>query len=215
MLFLTKSTAKTIRKINIQRLGAGTLLGGRELPKDLSSMTVAGGRVVSRPMNGAIEGMLAVLDDPRAEQADAAVSGIVERYYAQGPDALRPYKLRFRKMLSDRDHGVRRVAAWALARTGDLDVVPRLIDAMVVPNEEEEVVAAIRMGLELLSRKIKGPGPPSPSTPDERIAAARQWREWYQAIRPLDLEGQDEDAGVAGGANPPAPASAPARSAPK
>ena len=65
MLFLTKSTAKTIRKINIQRLGAGTLLGGRELPKDLSSMTVAGGRVVSRPMNGAIEGMLAVLDDPR------------------------------------------------------------------------------------------------------------------------------------------------------
>jgi len=215
MLFLTKSTAKTIRKINIQRLGAGTLLGGRELPKDLTSMTVAGGRVVSRPMNGAIEGMLAVLDDPRAEQADAAVSGIVERYYSLGPDALRPYKIRFRKMLSDRDHGVRRVAAWALARTGDLDVVPLLIDAMLVTNEEEEVVAAIRMGLELLSRKIKGPGPPSPSTPEERIAAARKWREWYQAIRPLDLEGQDEDAGVAGAANPPAPAGAPAGSAPK
>ena len=163
-------------------------------------MTVAGGRVVTRPMNGAIEGMLAVLEDPRAEQADAAVAGIVERYYAQGPDALRPHKLRFRKMLSDRDHGIRRVAAWALAQTGDLDVVPLLIDAMVVPNEEEDVVTAIRMGLELLSRKIKGPGPPSPSTPDERIAAARQWREWYQAIRPLDLEGQDEDAGIAGGA---------------
>ena len=43
-------------------------------------MTVAGGRVVSRPMNGAIEGMLAVLEDPRAEQADAAVAGLVERY---------------------------------------------------------------------------------------------------------------------------------------
>jgi hypothetical protein len=212
MLFLTKSTAKTIRKINIQRLGAGTLLGGRELPKDLTSMTVAGGRVVSRPMNGAIEGMLAVLDDPRAEQADAAVSGIVERYYTQGPDALRPYKIRFRKMLADRDHGIRRVAAWALARTGDIDAVPLLIDAMIAPNEEEEVVAAIRMGLELLSRKIKGFGPPSPSSPDERIAAARMWREWYQAIRPLDLEGQDEDAGIA---NPPAPAGAPAESAPK
>jgi hypothetical protein len=215
MLFLTKSTAKTIRKINIQRLGAGTLLGGRELPKDLTSMTVAGGRVVSRPMNGAIEGMLAILDDPRAEQADAAVSGIVERYYSQGPDALRPYKIRFRKMLSDRDHGVRRVAAWALARTGDVDVVPLLIDAMVVPNEDEEVVAAIRMGLELLSRKIKGPGPPSPSTPEERVAAARKWREWYQAIRPLDLEGQDDDGGVAGGASPPAPTAAPAGSEPK
>ena len=178
-------------------------------------MTVAGGRVVSRPMNGAIEGMLAVLDDPRAEQADAAVSGIVERYYAQGPEALRPHKIRFRKMLADRDHGIRRVAAWALARTGDLDVVPPLIDAMVVPNEEEEVVAAIRMGLELLSRKIKGLGPPSPSIPDERIAAARKWREWYQAIRPLDLEGQDEDSGAAGGANPPATAGASTGSTPK
>jgi hypothetical protein len=117
--------------------------------------------------------------------------------------------------LADRDHGIRRVAAWALARTGDLDVVPPLIDAMVVPNEEEEVVAAIRMGLELLSRKIKGLGPPSPSTPDERIAAARKWREWYQAIRPLDLEGQDEDAGAAGGASPPATAGSPTGSTPK
>ena len=48
-------------------------------------MTVAGGRVVSRPMNGAIEGMLAVLEDPRAEQADAAVAGLVDRYYREGP----------------------------------------------------------------------------------------------------------------------------------
>ena len=45
ILFLTKSTAKTIRRITISpKLGAGTLLGGRELPKDLTSMTVAGGR---------------------------------------------------------------------------------------------------------------------------------------------------------------------------
>ena len=124
MLFLTKSTAKTLRRIQIQRLGAGTLLGGRGLPKDLTSMTVAGGRVVSRPMNGAIEGMLAVLEDPRAEQADAAVAGLVDRYYREGPDVLRPYKPRFRKMLADRDPGVRRVAAWALAHTGDMDVVP-------------------------------------------------------------------------------------------
>ena len=200
ILFLTKSTAKTIRRITIRpQLGAGTLLGGRELPKDLTSMTVAGGRVVSRPMNGAIEGMLAVLEDPRAEQADAAVAGLVERYYEEGPAALRPFKVRFRKMLSDRDPGVRRVAAWALAHTGDLDVVPPLIDALVTPNEDEEVIAADRLGLKLLSRKINGMGPPSPSIADERMAAAQQWRDWYQAIRPLDLEGQDEDAAAADG----------------
>ena len=106
ILFLTKSTAKTIQQDHDQaKLGAGTLLGGRELPKDLTSMTVAGGRVVSRPMNGAIEGMLAVLEDPRAEQADAAVAGWSSAITYEGPGVLRPFKVRFRKMLSDRDVG--------------------------------------------------------------------------------------------------------------
>jgi hypothetical protein len=187
MLFLTKSTAKTLRRIQIQRLGAGTLLGGRGLPKDLTSMTVAGGRVVSRPMNGAIEGMLAVLEDPRAEQADAAVAGMVERYYREGPGALRPYKARFRKMLADRDLGVRRVAAWALAHTGDMDIVPALIETLMDPDEE--VVDTVRLGLQTISRKIDGLGPPRGATPEQRKEAVARWQDWYSAIKPLD---QDE-----------------------
>jgi hypothetical protein len=206
VLFLVKSTAKTIHKINIRKLGAGTLLGGRELPKDLSSLTVAGGRVVSRPMNGAIEGMLAVLEDPRAEAADAAVAGMVDRYYKEGPAALRPFKVRFRKMLTDKDVGVRGVAAWALAHTGDLDVIPRLIDVLVTPNEDEEVVGSARMGLMLLSRKVEGYGPPSPSTAEQRKAAAQKWREWFEAIRPLDLDDHN-DGGSQGLGSSSAPAS--------
>jgi hypothetical protein len=208
MLFVTKSTAKTIQKIQIKRLGAGTLLGGRGLPSDLTSLTVAGGRVVSRPMNGAIEGMLAVLEDPRAEQAEAAVAGLVDRYYREGPEALRTYKARFRKMLTDRDPGVRRVAVWALAHTADLDVAPLLIDALVDP--EEEVVAAARLGLQVLSRKIEGLGPPSPSTPEQRRAAAQRWRDWFNAIRPLDLDepeypstGRPGGAGATAAGGPP------------
>jgi len=190
ILFLTKSTAKSLRRIEVKRLGAGTLLGGRGLPKDLSSMTVAGGRVVSRPMNGAVEGMLATLEDPRAKDPDAALAGLVARYETQGPNVLRPLKDRFRKMLKDRDPGLRRVGAWALGRTGDMDVVPNLIDAVTDPDEE--VVAEARLGLQILSRKISGLGPSSPSTAEERRQAARRWKEWYAAIRPLDLEGQDE-----------------------
>jgi hypothetical protein len=207
ILFLTRSTAKTMQRIEVKRLGAGTLLGGRKLPEDLSSLTVAGGRVVSRPMNGAVEQMLAVLEDPRATNADSAAQGLVRRYYENGPAALRPHKDRLRKMLEDRDPGVRRVAAWALARTGELDVVPALIAAVADPDES--VVTVARQGLELLSRKIEGHGPASPSTPEERQEAARRWRQWYNAIRPFDLEGQDDVAEAA-----PAAASTAGRSQP-
>jgi hypothetical protein len=186
ILFLTKSTAKSIQRRTARKLGAGTLVGGRNLPKDLTTMTVAGGHIMSRPMNGAVEGMLAVLEDPRSERADTAVAGLVDRYQREGPDVLRPFKDRFRKMIADRDPGVRSVAAWALSRTGDLDVVPTLIDTLVDPDEG--VVISAKLGLQLLSRKIDGLGPPSPSTPEERAEAARKWRAWYEAIRPLEPE---------------------------
>ena len=102
---------------------------------------------------------------------------------------------RFRRMLSDRDPGVRRVAAWGLAHTGDLKVAPLLIDALVAPGQDEDVVGAARLGLQILSRKVDGLGPPSPSTPDQRAAAARAWHDWYIAIRPLDLDDQDDRPG--------------------
>jgi len=193
ILFLSRSTAKTLRRIEVKRLGAGTLLGGRGLPSDLSSMTVAGGRVVSRPMNGAVEGMLAVLEDPRAKVADSALSGLVARYESEGPGLLRPYKDRFRKLLTNPDPGLRRVAAWALGRTGDLDVVPALIGALT--DAEEEVVETSRIGLQLLSRKIEGLGPRSPSTPEQRREAAKRWKAWYDSVRPLELDGQSDEAG--------------------
>jgi hypothetical protein len=191
ILYLTKSTAKSLNRVVNKKLGAGTLVGGRYLPSDLTSMTVAGGRIMSRPMNGAVEGMLAVLEDPRAQNAETAVAGLIERYHKEGPDVLRPFKDRFRKMLTDRDHGVRQVAAWALARTSDLDVIPDLISALVDP--EDQVVLAARQGLQLLSRKIDGLGPPDSATLDQRQEAAARWRAWYEAIRPLEASALEED----------------------
>ncbi|HEX8199634.1 MAG TPA: prenyltransferase/squalene oxidase repeat-containing protein [Isosphaeraceae bacterium] len=183
VLFLTRATVKTVAKATTRApsLGAGTLLGGRGLPEDLASLTVAGGHVVVRPMNGAIEGMLEVLEDPRVEDADAALAGLVARYRAEGAPVLRPLKDRFRKLLADPDPGVRRVAAWALARTGDLDVAPALIAALEDPDAA--VVAEARLGLQLLSRKLDGLGPPPDATPEQRREAARRWRAWYASAR--------------------------------
>ncbi|MFO0909622.1 MAG: hypothetical protein U0794_14910 [Isosphaeraceae bacterium] len=70
-------------------------------------------------------------------------------------------------------------------------MVPLLIDALTDPDEE--VVSTARDGLQLLSRKIEGLGPPRPSTPEERAQAATRWRAWYASIRPLGLEGQDDE----------------------
>lgn len=148
-------------------------------------MTVAGGRVLARPMNGAVEGMLAVLEDPRAQNADAALAGLVARYQDEGPKLLRPLKDRFEKLLRDPDSGVRRVAAWALARTAELNVAPLLIAALEDPDEG--VVAEAREGLQLLSRKIDGFGPPPNATPDQKKAAAGQWRQWFNDTRPPEL----------------------------
>jgi len=99
------------------------------------------------------------------------------------------------------------VAAWALSRTGDLDVVPALIDALV--DSEENVVIAARLGLQLLSRKVDGLGPPSPSTPEERLEASKKWRAWYDAIRPLAAE-SDHDNVKKPADRPAAPSASPA-----
>ena len=200
VLFVSKSTAKTLRKIQVRRLGAGTLIGGRGLPRDLSSISVAGGRVVARPMDGAIEGMLAVLEDPRVEDAGSALAGLIARYQAEGPKALRPFEDRFRKLLRDPDQGVRRVAAWSLARTADLAMAPPLIDALNDPDDA--VVGEARAGLQLLSRKIEGLGPAPGATPGQKAEAIARWRAWYESLRAV-ADAAEPDPGTASkGAGP-------------
>ncbi len=201
VLFLSKSTEKTIRKIQIRRLGAGTLVGGRGLPSDLSQISVAGGHVVSRPMDGAIEGMLAVLEDPRVDDASSAFSGLIARYQAEGPRGLRPWSDRFRHLLTDPDQGVRKVAAWALARTGDLAMALPLIEALADPDDG--VMAEAGAGLQLLARKIDGFGPPRGATPAQKAEAATRWRAWYDTVRPIASGPEAEvDASKAPGLSP-------------
>jgi hypothetical protein len=190
LLYITKATAKSVRRIEIKRLGAGRLIGGKGLPKDLSSLDIAGGRILVRPMNGAVEGMLAVLEDPRSQNADSALAGLVDRYQTEGPKVLRPHKDRFRKLLTDKDAGVRRVAAWALGRSADLDVAPDLIAALL--DADDGVVAESKTGLQLLSRKIEGYGPNPGASADEKQAALKKWRAWLDEARPPDVAGPED-----------------------
>lgn len=189
ILFATLSTEQTQRKIDLRRLGAGTLLGGRKLPADLTDVTIANGRVLVKPMNGAIDDMLAVLEDPNAQNADAALAGLIDRYQKLGPEALRPFKDRFRKLMTDRDSGLRRVAAWALGRTAQLDVVPDLILGLLDPDPA--VMDEARVSLQVISRKLENYGPPRGASAEQKLEAAKRWREWYETVRPPELEPLD------------------------
>ena len=193
VLFLTKSTSKTIERITLRRLGGGELFGGKGLPRDLSTISEAGGRLVAKPMDGAVEGMLTVLEDPRAENADSALAGLLARYRERGPSVLEPYKDRFRRLLNDPDQGIRRVASWALARTGDLAMVPVLAEAL--KDGDPMVVRETRSGLRLLSRKIDGFGPPDNASAPQRDEAAKAWTAWYESVRPLGGDRSSTQAG--------------------
>jgi hypothetical protein len=188
LLFLTKATEKSMARIKVERLASGTLLGGRGLPENLENLTVAQGRVVVRPMNGAIDEMLSVLEDARAEGTESALSGLIDRYFTSGSLALKPYKDRFRVLLQDGIPSQRLTAAWALARTGDLDVVPDLIAALEDPSEE--VVGTARYGLGLISRRLEGFGPPPGADAEQKRQAAQRWRQWYESVRPAELVDQ-------------------------
>ena len=138
--------------------------------------------------------------------ASSALAGLIVRYRTEGPKALKPFQDRFRKLLTDSDQGIRRVAAWSLARTGDLSMALPLMEALRDPDDG--VVAEARQGLELLSRKIEGFGPPPGATPEQKEAAILKWKGWYEAVRPLAATAED------GPSDPQGKAAQPTRRAP-
>ena len=186
ILFSVKATTISVNKINIRKLGGGQLKAGEGLPSDLNNVEVIAGQIVTKPMGGAIEGMLKVLEDPRSENADAALAGLVAKYQTDGPKVLRPLKDRFRKLLRDRDPDRREIAAWFLGRTGDLDVAPDLIKALL--DDRDDVVAEARIGLLVLSRKLDGFGPEPKATAEQKQEAAKKWRTWFESVKPPDLD---------------------------
>ncbi len=184
VLFLSQATTKAVKRRR-GGLGAGTLIGGRGLPADLDNLVEAGGRIFVRPLEGAIDGLLGVLEDPRNLEADRAYAGIVEQYDRQGPEAIRPYRDRFIGLLDDPDPGIRQVAIWALARSEDLKAVPPLIKVLREDRDPRVTIAA-SVGLRLISRKIEGFGLQAHSPRAERQRIAALWDGWFESINPLE-----------------------------
>ncbi len=188
VLFGVKATTISVKKIDLRKLAAGTQVGNRKLPANLENVQIGpGGRVSVKPMGGAIDGMLAALND--VKNSDSAIAGLEEKFQKEGPKILRPYKDRFRKMLSEPNGDQRVVAAWGLGRMADLDAAPVLIKALL--DSDDGVVTAARVGLEVLSRKLEGFGPAPGANAAERLAAAKRWQQWFETVKPPDLDAPD------------------------
>ena len=190
VLFATKATVISREKIKIRKLAGAPQRPGTRMPSDLSNVEIVGGEIVVKPMGGAIENMLKILEDPSNMKFESALAGLEVKYQAEGPKVLRPLKDRFRKLLTDKDPYNRMVAAWGLGRTADLDVAPILIKTLLDSNPA--VVSEARIGLQVLSRKLDGFGPVADAPPEERLAAARRWQTWFNSVKPPELDAPDD-----------------------
>lgn len=201
IIFLSKATGKTLhRKYQPEPVGAGLLAGGRGLPKNLAEVQMRNGKVESKSLSGDLTELLAQLEDPANADLEATQESLIETITLGDREKLIQQKERVLKLIEARSPDVRRTAIWALARTNDFRVAPRLIDALKDPDLGVRIEA--RNGLCTLSRKIRGLGMPEDPLADapenldekERIKIVNQWSEettkrwqkWYNSIKPFE-----------------------------
>jgi len=98
---------------------------------------------------------------------------------------------RLQQLVRGGDPEVRLLAVRALGRSGNLDYVPTLIYALSDPDAR--VVLEARDGLQFISRRFEGFGPPNDFTEQQRFEAVDAWKRWYRSLRPGALpDGQSK-----------------------
>lgn len=175
ILFLLRSTQKSVHGT----FGEGTLLGGRGLPANVARAKMRGGRIVVEQVKTHVDELLTMLDDPDEglldELARDPANLVVENVDEKSARRLQ-------QLVRGGGPEVRLLAVRALARTGDLDYVPSLIYALTDPDRR--IVLEARDGLQFMSRRFEGFGPPDDFTEQQRYEAVNAWKEWYATLRP-------------------------------
>lgn len=178
-LFLLRSTRTAIREI--ERMGGGTLVGGRGLPiapRVEPSSKRPSAATTGSPTDGLAD-LLRKLDDPQFLSTLSAAESIERQVDLPPPTELRKRLI----ALAKSDSAVEQAAALsALARTRDLDHVPLLIESLRDgrPQVHQAAVDALRF----MARRSEEVGRPLPADEPSRLAEASRWREWYLTIRP-------------------------------
>ncbi len=179
-LFLLRSTKQSVEKV--RSFDAGTLVGGRGLPKDSDFVQVRGGKVVSKSELSEIEKVLANMGEASEEEYAEAIGALSELPPDEAKARVSQQAGRLRELAGGTSADLRLAAVQALARAGTLDDVSTLIYALSDP--QPEIVLAARDGLRRISRKIHGFGLPDDFTEADRRTAIDAWKNWCLTIRP-------------------------------
>lgn len=175
ILFLVRSTQKTIAKLN-----EGFLTGGYGLPKDPSKLRRVGDRLVGQE-TASVEDLLQMMEKDKT--GDVEVGLLPEDLaLSRDPPVRKAQVARLARLLTSKDWKSRRIAAKLLGRSEDINQVPELIYALTDPDSEVPVIA--EESLRLLSRKLLVRHLDATSTPEQKQEAARYWRDWYTTLRP-------------------------------
>jgi len=199
LLFLAKSTAKTIGRTPEPPVGGGLLTGGKGEPTEV---------VAQKKEPTPLDQLLASLQNPGSLDLGAAQSELVEQIQLGDKSQLVGQKEQLVKLIAHPHGEVRRTAAWALGRTNDLRLARHLVDALEDPDVG--VMMEAHAGLSWLSRRFDGFGLPAnpldglaESASEEerqtairgwRVRARREWGQWYLRVRPYSDRGDEFEA---------------------
>ncbi|MDA1053024.1 MAG: hypothetical protein O3C40_21435 [Planctomycetota bacterium] len=184
MLFLLRSSKKVVTQIQMEQ---GRLRGGKGLSADMSTAQLdAKGQVVTSDGTKAVADILAMLDDPKAPQAEF-VSDVPEKLVLSSDSKERALQLsRLRRMIINGAFQARLTAAKTLGTIRDLDSAPALIFALSDPDWR--IAKAARDSLRFMSRKPEGfgfviEGGTRPEQPAWK-EAQKNWTNWLLSVRP-------------------------------
>ena len=175
ILFLVRSTQQSIKA----SLGEGTLIGGRGLSANLSRMKVQKGRLVKEKKPTEVDNFLKLLESTGGPELDALLSESSEI----DVDNISPEEIRrLEQLVKTGSPEVRLMAVEGLSKLRNLDYVPSLLFALTDPDKR--IVRAARDGLQFVSRRFDGYGPPDNFTDKQRYDSLELWKSWYRHVRP-------------------------------
>jgi 5-hydroxyisourate hydrolase-like protein (transthyretin family) len=179
ILFLTRSTQKSLIKVE-----SGRVRGGKFLPADLSKIMVDDkGKVADTTKIPPLAALLDALDKVDFEKIDTSIP--LQLKLSTNPAKRANELVRLRRMVMNGAYQARLTAVKTISLDRNIDNIPVLIYALSDPDYR--VVRAAEIGLRYISRRVRGFGLTvgEEALSESQLRVARgNWEDWYRSFRP-------------------------------